>query len=270
MAYRTTINLGLFLLVVSFCWVSPIHAGTPATTQATTQATTAQTTRSAIQPKAGAAALLAAEDPMLASWDQLAEFEPFCTKALLDFSAKPDQTVAFLKERLKPLKLEQAELEEMVKALGSDDEKVWKPVVERMQYFDPRLAMEVEPMLELADNITAKRRLIEILCDLKEGTIKDASFTIRRVNNQYLYFQMQAANGVFRSYSATPKVSQLDTPTGTGRKKQWLRADRAVVLLQHIATPDAIAILKDMATGNPDAQPTKIARAAVDSLTGGE
>ena len=47
---------------------------------------------------------------------------------------------------------------------------------------------------------------------------------------------------------------------GRNTKKKWTRAVRAIVLLEHIGTPDAVAILKDMATGHPDAYPTKVAR----------
>lgn len=43
-------------------------------------------------------------------------------------------------------------------------------------------------------------------------------------------------------------------------KKQWTRIVRAIVLLEHIGTPEAVAILREMATGHPDAQPTEAAR----------
>jgi hypothetical protein len=43
-------------------------------------------------------------------------------------------------------------------------------------------------------------------------------------------------------------------------KKKWTRA---VVLLEHIGTPDATAILKDMATGHPDAYASKVAKEAL-------
>ena len=38
---------------------------------------------------------------------------------------------------------------------------------------------------------------------------------------------------------------------------------RAIILLEHIGSPDAVAILKDMSTGHPEAQPT---RTAVEAL----
>jgi hypothetical protein len=50
------------------------------------------------------------------------------------------------------------------------------------------------------------------------------------------------------------------------REKKWTRAVRAIVLLEHIGTPDATAILKDMATGHPDAYPSKVAKEALKNL----
>ena len=49
-------------------------------------------------------------------------------------------------------------------------------------------------------------------------------------------------------------------------KKKWTRAVRAIVLLEHFGTPDAVAILKEMATGHPEAQPTRVARDALARL----
>jgi hypothetical protein len=79
-------------------------------------------------------------------------------------------------------------------------------------------------------------------------------------SGNWAYLSLGKGNG--RSmYNVQDKVSQLD-----GSKTQWQRADRALVLLQHIGTPAAIVILKDMASGNSAAQPTKIAKAALQSL----
>ena len=38
------------------------------------------------------------------------------------------------------------------------------------------------------------------------------------------------------------------------------------MLLEHFGTPGAVAILKEMATGHPDAQPTRVARDALARL----
>ena len=40
----------------------------------------------------------------------------------------------------------------------------------------------------------------------------------------------------------------------------------ALVPLEHIGTPEAMAILKDMGTGHPEAQRTRVARKPLDRL----
>jgi hypothetical protein len=56
------------------------------------------------------------------------------------------------------------------------------------------------------------------------------------------------------------RVSEVRRPT-------WDRAARAIVLLENIGGADALAILKEMATGHPDALPTRAAKEAVERLT---
>jgi hypothetical protein len=41
-----------------------------------------------------------------------------------------------------------------------------------------------------------------------------------------------------------------------------------IVLLEHINTPQTVAILETMASGHPDAQPTKAAREALTGISG--
>ena len=236
------------LVLVFIAIRNDTHAAGPATVPATKPAST--------QP--------VVDPQMKAWWDDLAKPEPFSTKALLDFSSKPDQAVAFIKENLRPLKLEQTDVEELLKALGSDDEKVWKSAVEKMQYLDPRLAMGIAALLDTVEGQTARNRLIEILSDFPAEQLKGATVLLRR-SGEYWIFYSSNPNGGSKSWYVEPKVAKLDFE-GQARKKSWQRADRAVVLLQHIGTPAAIAVLKEMAEGNPEAQPTKIAKLAVESL----
>jgi hypothetical protein len=46
----------------------------------------------------------------------------------------------------------------------------------------------------------------------------------------------------------------------------WVRAVRAVTLLEHLATPEARAQLQALAAGESDALPTSAARAALERL----
>lgn len=212
-------------------------------------------------PTTALATAPAADDQQMESWwDDLQKPEPWSCRALLDFSSKPDQAVAFFKTHLPPLKIEQKDLDD---ALANEDEKIWKPAFEKLQYLDPRLNQTLDTLMQNVTDPLARTRLVEILSGYEPDHLKGHSIALRAVNNGLYIFTSDNRN----SWIVESKVSKLDTEGGRLPKKQWARADRAIVLLQHIGTPEALAILKNLATGNPDAQPTKIAKVAVDSLT---
>jgi hypothetical protein len=50
--------------------------------------------------------------------------------------------------------------------------------------------------------------------------------------------------------------------------RSWIRAKRAIAVVEHIATPEARALLKALAEGEPDALPTREARAALERIAG--
>jgi hypothetical protein len=62
------------------------------------------------------------------------------------------------------------------------------------------------------------------------------------------------------------RIDRINAYSPDNLRKKWTRAVLAIVLLEHIGTPGAVAILKDMATGHPDAQPTKVARDCLERL----
>jgi hypothetical protein len=51
-----------------------------------------------------------------------------------------------------------------------------------------------------------------------------------------------------------------------GPSMYWVRAVRAIALLEHIGTQEAKQLLESLASGEPDALPTEQARAAFDRL----
>jgi hypothetical protein len=207
---------------------------------------------------AAPAATQATDDsqPMDKIWDDLQKDEPWSSRALLDFADQPAATVAYFKEHLKPLKIEQKDLDRLLTDLGSDDEKVWKPAFEMLEYFDPRLNMDLTTLVNNANEQPARNRLIEVLCDYSPGQLRGKNIQLRAAGADFNFYAPS-----YGSWWAEHKVSRL-----TRQKKQWIRAARAIVLLQHIASQDAIAVLKDLATGNPDAEPTVVAKVALESL----
>lgn len=193
-------------------------------------------------------------------WDDLEKSDPQASRALLNFSTVPDTAVAFFKERLVALRISEEDLNKAIADLGSDDEAVWKPAFEKLEYLDPRITIDLPTLMNTVTEPAARSRLVAVLCDDPADRFEGKNVELRETGHgNYNFFEGVAGNGT--SYWAEAKVEQLGLTTD---KRKWTRAVRAIVLLQHIGTPDAIAILKEMAGGHPDASPTK---AAVEALT---
>src|SRR5947209_15660569 len=100
-------------------------------------------------------------------WDDLEKPEPACSRALLNLADHPAESVAFFKERLKPLKIEPGDVRSLIRDLQSDEENVWKPAFEKLEYFDPRLAIDLPTLMKENVQPRSRNRLIEILCSTK-------------------------------------------------------------------------------------------------------
>jgi hypothetical protein len=193
-------------------------------------------------------------------WEDLEKPEPQASRALLHLVAKPDETIPFLKQHLPPLKLDADELNALLSDLGSDDEARWKPAFEKLRYLDPRLAVDLPTLMKNTTESVTRNRLVEVLCDSPADTQAGKTVTLRESGDGDYNFVSNHS-----SWWAEHKVSRLNI--GGTAKAKWTRAARAIALLEHFATPDAIAILKDLATGHPDAQPTKLAQEALANLS---
>ena len=201
--------------------------------------------------------------PMEQNWVDLEKGELEAARALLAMSTTSKETVDFLKPRLKPLKIEVEEVTKLLSKLDSDDEKVWKAAFEELEYFDPRLAIDLETLMENVSTKPLRQRMVEVLSGREAGSLGDGDITLRNTGGDGFNF----FSGI-GSWWAEVKVSRLGTSAWMGAKKKWARAARAIALLEHIKSPEAIALLKDMATGHPDASPTKYAVEALERLEG--
>jgi hypothetical protein len=71
------------------------------------------------------------------------------------------------------------------------------------------------------------------------------------------------------SWWAEHRVDRINVGTWGNKRKYWTRAVRAIALLEHVDTPAAVSVPKELATGHPDAQPTKAAKEALGRLGNG-
>ena len=199
------------------------------------------------------------DEQMQACWDDLLKLDPEASRALLKLSASPERTVAFLKSRLQPLRVDAEQVNKWIKDLESDDDEVWKPAYEKLRYFDPRLAIDLPTLMADVSDHKSRPRLVEILSDRPEGSMagKDVGYREFEDGQNFL-----VGNGSFWAEKGVSRLGSLQP------KREWTRAVRAIVLLEHIASDEAVAILKDMATGNPDAGPTNVAATALEKRQG--
>jgi hypothetical protein len=196
-------------------------------------------------------------------WLDLEKGEAEATRALLKFSAQPMESVTFLAKRVKPLKIDADQVRSLLEMLKSDKEEVWKKAFEHLEYFDPRLAIDLETLMGEYRESPGRQRMVEVLSGRPAGSLLRVEVNLRATSRDGFNFFSPGIG----SWWAEQKIARLNS-SGRKDKKKWSRAVRAVVLLEHIRTPEAIAILDEMTTGHPDAEPTRMAREALDRISG--
>ncbi len=214
----------------------------------------------------GANPRVADERQMEAWWVDLEKGELEATRALLNLADRPKDAVDFLKKKLKPLTISSGQVKGLLLKLGSSNAALWKPAFEELEYFDPRLAIDLETSMDRYTEYPLRQRLVEILSGRDADSMKDyEDLKIRPVGAGF-NFSGKMPKGVL-SWWAEHRVDRINSGhLGGDTKKKWTRAVRAIVLLEHIRTPDAVAILKEMAGGHPDAYPTKVAKDALAAI----
>lgn len=183
-------------------------------------------------------------------------------RALLKLAARPDDSVKYLKEKLRPLILTKERAKQLLEELGGDDDKTVRAAFDEFAYFDPRLAWEDEELREALIDRSAGRRMGAILCDLPVDALREGYWHWNSPNNKVYRFNHPGTKMEDRDVAIA--VAGIGTQ---GRKASWARAIRAIALLEEIGTDGAIALLKTMASGHPDAAPTKAATAVLKRIS---
>jgi hypothetical protein len=199
---------------------------------------------------------------MEAWWDDLQKGEFEATRAILEFSARPNEAVAFLARRMKPLKIDADRVKDLIEMLKSDQEEAWMPAFEYLEYFDPRLAIDLPVLMLEVTDLRARQRIVEVMSGRKAGSLEGKEVSLKKLSRAD-GFNFSSDRG---SWWAEHRVDRINSDSWSNRKKKWTRAVRAIALLEHIGTSDAIAILKAMANGHPEAQPTKAAKQALEQV----
>ncbi len=206
----------------------------------------------------------------------LVQDEAISTRALLELTARPKKdVVAFLADKLQPLKLSADQAKKLLTALGDKNEETAKAAFEALRYFDPRLALSVDDAVKVLPDNQYKQRLAAVLLgkrDLdayaKYEMLYETSGEIaaRTGSNNGPHFEFTDVNTRKRFITDYIAESAAQLSQSKQRSQEWGRAMRAVMVLEHLGTPDAAKVLGAMAEGHPDASPTKAAKAALERL----
>jgi hypothetical protein len=203
----------------------------------------------------------APDQDMQTWWSDLEKTEAIASRALLKMADRPKETIAFLKGNLKPLKITADRVQTLLVNLGSDKEETAKAAFEELEYFDPRLAIDLQTLMNDVVTFPARQRMVEVLSQRPKGSLEDKEVNIRSIGSAsegYNFFDGRS------SWWAEHRVDRINI--GGNMKRKWTQAVRAIILLEHIGTPEAVAILRDMASGHAVAQPTKLAAEALERL----
>lgn len=200
-------------------------------------------------PQKGEAELLELE----ALWSDLYGEDPAASTAVIKFYKNPAAAIPFLKEKLKPLKLDPEQCRQWLKELGSKDEAEWKAAWEKLDYLDPRLAIDLKTLMDEVNDAPARTRMVEICSDRKADSLVGQQVILRAVGNDGFNF---FAGG---SWWAEHRIERIGSSPWRP-KKAWTRAARCVAILEQIGSQDSVAVLLKLANGHPDAFPTKAAR----------
>ncbi len=221
----------------------------------------------------GFAAAQPAAPPTLESrWADLASpDEGKATRALLALAATPKETTALLQEQLKPVKADAKRVAQLVKALENPNFVIRTKAMAELEYFGKYIKADLEAALKTNIDTETRMRLQQLLDKLPKDKKAEApipapkvgggrNVSITNINGQ---IRIVIDGQVFDLNNLTPPAP---APPPPGPPAGWVRAVRAVNLLEHMGTPEARQILETIAAGEADALPTVAARAALERL----
>ncbi len=203
-------------------------------------------------------------------WEELKGWNARSTTAAALALANHPKAVAFLKQKLVPIKADKDEVKKWLADLSSDKPEVWKPVYEKMRVIDPLLAFDVRELFDLVPDDVGRSRLLGIWWNEKPDDVKtrlglavspvqvadDAKERIVR-----LEYSTKLPGGM----TQTSRLMVHDDPAKVS-SLHWIGTERAVAILERIGTADAVAVLKELATGHAEVLPTVEAKSALKRL----
>jgi hypothetical protein len=213
---------------------------------------------------------VAQESPLPAAWqDLLSADESKAARAVCLIASQPKEGVAFLSAKLFPLKAEPKRIAKLVADLGSKDYATRDDAQTELEYLGKFVKQELEAAQKEVTSAEAKARLTKLLGRIAAYELSDKAnaatpekpvITGRSVS-------VRSGGGKIdiiidgKPLELTPTVIEKLPPPPT-----WVRAGRAIGVLEFVATPDAVKLLETLSLGDDNAPPTKLAQDALARL----
>ena len=69
--------------------------------------------------------------------------------------------------------------------LGDEKDEVWKMAFEELEYFDPRLTIELEVLMASVTLTPARQRLVEVLSGREAGSLARQAVNLRKFSGGF-------------------------------------------------------------------------------------
>jgi hypothetical protein len=196
-----------------------------------------------------------------ALWADLYKHEPDASRAVLRLFRKPERALPFLSAKLRPLQLSVDRCRQLLKDLGSQDEKTWKAAWDELDYLDPRLAIDLPTLMNEVTDHPARTRLVELCSQRPADSLAGKDVQLRPVGaDGFNFFSPDLG-----SWWAEHRIERIGTSSWRP-KNAWTRAARGVAILEQTGSAQAVKVLEQLAAGHPDAFPTKAAKESLKRL----
>ena len=157
---------------------------------------------------------------MEAWWADLEKSEAPASRASLDLYDHAKEAVPFLAEKMKPLSISSGQVKALLLKLNNANEQVWKPAFDELEYFDPRLAIGLEELMDRVTKSPGRQRMVAILSERDPASLAGKEIELWRGNG---IFNFIADRG---SWWAEHQVSKINSERWGIIKKKWTRAER--------------------------------------------
>ncbi len=187
--------------------------------------------------------------------------EPRRQAVLLFELADDAETILGLKSKLPAIKADKSSVRKWIADLGGSDEGIRSEALRSLRYFHPSLAFPIQAQIELAVDDQTRTGLFHFYSRSDDSVRSTVTNSALVATWDVLRFYERANPKQFRELGG----SRIE-PLGELDPVSWQRARLAIIALEHNASDDAVAVLKQLAEGHPDILPTKEAKAALKKL----